>query len=467
MARIGGQRAVAASVALACGNWASIVEAQERLATPEVRSSTVDHFHATARSETYVQLFRRALLPGPNGALVSSDTALPIHEYLSASARAVDSPWHTDSLDLEFSAWSRAWPTHSDFERPFDGDLQVANIRYHGKPAWVRLGRQQVAGGAARFARFDGVMAGAEHLGLFAEGYAGFGVLPRWNERPGYQRLGAHEGELSPYAEDELDRGGTWLAGARAGYAVPRLSGSISFHEQRIASDLDRRNLGLDLGGQPFAGFAFGGAGLVELDSGRLADARLWLDAAPADWVDAGVEFLRAEPALLLSRQSVLSVFTTDAYEELGATVSVRPEAWLRLETHGYLGIYDDTRPGGRAEGVVRLAVDRAHLTVVRLSYARVQAPVNGYHSLRSSLSRRLSARFGCTLEAYGYVYDAPVAGYTASSFYSGTLSYRPANRIDLLWGASVARSPYAALDAQTLLRAIIEFESPRLAGAR
>jgi hypothetical protein len=449
---------------------ASPAQAQERLPpTTQAADSAAsnDRFHIVARSETYVQLFRRALLPGPNGALVASETALPIHEYLSVNARAVDSPWHTDSIDLEFAAWSRVWPTDTEFERPFDGDLQVASVRYRVGPAWVRLGRQQIAGGAARFARFDGLMAGAEHAGLFGEGYLGFGVLPRWNQRPGYHRLGSHEGDHSPYAEHELDRGSTWLAGARAGYAVARMGGSISFHEQRQAGELERRNLGVDLGGKPFDTASFGSSALVEFDSGRLADARLWLDVAPAPWIDVGAEFLRAEPALLLSRQSVLSVFTTDAYEELGARLSLRPQSWLRLETNGYLGIYDAARPGGRGEGVLRLAIDRAHLTVVRLAYTRVEVPANGYHSVRSSFSRKLSRRFACTLEAYGYFYDAPVAGYRASSFYSGTLSYRPAARLELLWGASVARSPYSALDAQTLLRAVIEIESPRLAAVR
>lgn len=451
--------------------WTSASEAEEgtTLPSPDARgtSPTVDRFELAARSETYVQLFRRALLPGPNGALVATETALPVHEYLSASARAVDSPWHEDSVDLEFAAWGRVWPTSSDQERPFDGDLQVASMRYHAGPAWVRLGRQQVTGGAARYARFDGVMLGVERLGFFGEGYAGFGVLPRWNARPGYHRLGAHEGELSPYASDDLERESTWLAGGRLGYAVSRWRGSVSVHEERVAGDVGRRNLGVDLGGQPLDKVSFGTGALVELDSQRLADTRIWLDAAPVSWIDLGAEFLRAEPALLLSRQSVLSVFTTNAYEEIGATASVRPWSWLRIETNGYAGIYDDTAPGSRAEIAVRFAFDRAHLTIARLAYTRVVAASNGYHSLRSSLRRNLSERFTASLEAYGYFYDRPVASYSASSFYAGTLAYRAFERCELLIGASVARSPYSPLDAQSLLRAVIEFDTPRVAVAR
>lgn len=65
------------------------------------------------------------------------------------------------------------------------------------------------------------------------------------------------------------------------------------------------------------------------------------------------------------------------------------------------------------------------------------------------------------TAEVYGYFYDRAILGYRASTVYAGTLSYAPAPRWSLLWGASLTRSPYAALDAQTLLRASYAFDLP------
>jgi hypothetical protein len=46
---------------------------------------------------------------------------------------------------------------------------------------------------------------------------------------------------------------------------------------------------------------------------------------------------------------------------------------------------------------------------------------------------------------------------------YAGTVTYRVSDPLELLWGGGLARAPYAARDAQTLIRATYEFDaSPR-----
>lgn len=410
-----------------------------------------------ARSETFLQLFRRALLPGPNGALVESETVLPLHEYVLVQGRGAEVPFAPGVLDFELSAFGRLFLVAPRDQPRFDGDVQTANVRYHTGPLSLRLGRQQVAGGAARFARFDGVSAGVNHpSGLFGEAYAGFTVLPRWNERPGYHHLGTFEDQLTREVED-LPRRRYWLYGARAGYATHAFQGSLSFHEAREQA-VGQRNLGLDLASQPSAWANAGGSVLLELDSGRLARARLFVDARPSPSVDLGAELFHAEPALLLSRQSVLSVFSTDGYEELGGTLGLRPWSSLRLEAAVYGAAYSAGELGGRAELSARFNVDRA--TYARMTYMRVLAPENGYHSLRTSLRRELFLRCASTLEAYGYFYDEPIMGRRVSSVYAGTLSYRALDALDLLLGASLAESPYAALDAQALFRATYELDA-------
>ena len=49
-----------------------------------------DRFTFLTHSETHAQLFRRALLPGTNGTTVASETALPITQYVTLSARDID-----------------------------------------------------------------------------------------------------------------------------------------------------------------------------------------------------------------------------------------------------------------------------------------------------------------------------------------------------------------------------------------
>ncbi|HEY3253892.1 MAG TPA: hypothetical protein VGJ91_08100, partial [Polyangiaceae bacterium] len=196
----------------------SAAEEPQPASPKDQKAVAPDRFSVSGRSETYVQLYRRALVPGQNGQVVPTEVALPVHEYLFANARDVDAPWQKDSIGLEFAAWGRYWPTDSSLERPFDGDVQTANLRLEAGPVWTRIGRQQVAGGAARYARFDGIMVGVRHLGLFLEGYGGFTVLPRWDDRPGYHHLGSGEDTLLTYLPPRPARGDYWLSGGRVGY---------------------------------------------------------------------------------------------------------------------------------------------------------------------------------------------------------------------------------------------------------
>jgi hypothetical protein len=419
-----------------------------------------DRFSVLGQSETYVALYRQALVPGQSGAQVPTETAVPVHEYLFASARDVDAPWQKDAIGVEFAAWGRLWPTESSLERPFDGDVQTANVRLDAGPAWARLGRQQVAGGAARFARFDGVTLGAAHLGFFAEGYGGFTVLPRWNGSAGYHQLGKEEDTLLTVPPTQPERSSHWLAGGRVGYRSALASGSVSLHEERTESGVDHRHLGVDLGAQPIEQMSVGASTLVELDSGRFATARLFVDAAPHPLIDVGAEYLHAEPSLLLSRQSVLSVFTTNGYQEVGGTLVARVARFLRFEAGGYLEAYKDNGSGERGEVAARFAWGRSRPTLIRLAFSRVTAPENGYSALRVSLGKKLTSRLGSTLEAYGYFYDQPVAGFSTSSVYAGTATYQVLDRLDVLWSASIARSPYAAFDAQTMLRVSYRFDA-------
>jgi len=141
----------------------------------------------------------------------------------------------------------------------------------------------------------------------------------------------------------------------------------------------------------------------------------------------------------------------------------VRARRWLRFEANGYLDVYDGADAGARGQLAARLSFDERYPTLLRVAYSRLDAPENGYHGLRASFSRQLSRSLGSTLEAYGYLYDTPVAGISSSFLGAGTLSYRVQEPFEVLWSGSLARSPYAALDAQTMLRASYRFDaSPR-----
>jgi hypothetical protein len=421
-----------------------------------------DEFELVAHGETQLELFRRALLPGPNGALVSSATVAPAYQTLLLRARDLDTPVDRDSLDLELTAWGRAWFGELNPERRFDGDLQTLNVRYRRGGASLRLGRQHVAGGAARYSRFDGLEFDADlGSGFSARLYGGFSVLPRWQERPGYYYLGAaSDMELRALAETpDPSRPSRWVAGTRVAWSIPVAGAALSFHEQR-ADGLDRRSLGASARAQLAASASLRADAILELDSQRVADAALWLDWTPTPRVDLSLEYLHVEPALLLSRQSVLSVFSSDSYDETGGFGRVRITEALSLESSGFVQLYASGHPGARGEAALLFSQGRLRRTLLRAGYTRVLTSDNGYNSLRLSLLRRLSPKLSSTVEAYSYLYDRPIRGYRSSSVYAATLGYQANDALNLLLGGSFSRSPYARADAQAELRLAYEFDA-------
>lgn len=449
---------IAGASALAAGALSTALPA-----SAEPGDTSLDSPQVVVRSETQFQLYRRALLPGPYGAIVSTETGAPVVEYASVYAAGIDAFGTKRALDVELDAWGSATFGRAGEDRRMDGDVRAANVRYRSGPAWVKLGRQLFAGGAARFARFDGLSAGGTlPIGLGAEAYAGLSVLPRWNLRPGYQQLGATADTLlrDPNALPDPERSGYWLAGGRVYYDSHELDAGVSFHEQHEDSELAHRRLGLDARYDFSSKLSAGGNGILDLDSGartdrRVADARVYAEYTPSERYALDLEASHSQPALFLSRQSVLSVFSVDSYQEAGGSISYRPWSLLRLTGGGFIQRYSSDDSGARGELAVRVTPDRAGRTLLMVGYTRVQAVENGYHSLRNSVRQRILDPLVATAEAYLYFYDDAIRGQSSSSVYAGTLRYSFARDLSVMWGASLARSPYAVADTQTQLRLV------------
>jgi len=425
-------------------------------AAAEPHDASDDGAEVLVRSETHFRLYQRALLPGPYGATISEELAAPIVEYVSVSANDLDAPWQKRSLDVELDVWGSATFGEAGANRRMDGDVRNAFVRYRSGPAWLRLGRQSVAGGAARYSRFDGLSAGGTlPFGLGLEAYGGLTVLPRWAARPGYHQLGSPVESLwrDPSALPEPERAEHWVAGGRLYYDSSRFDAGISAHEERERGELAHRNLGLDLRADLTRKLSLGGAGVMDLDSTRIADARGFAQYSPFRVLDLEVEALHAEPALFLSRQSVLSVFSTDAYDEAGGSVRYRIWRHLTLSGAGFVQLYSDDELGQRGEVTARITPGQTDRTVILTTISRVTAQETGYRAMRNALRQRITPVVDASVDAYHYFYDDPIRGYDTSRVYAGTLEWRALRQLSLLWGTSFAQTPHAASDLQTQLR--------------
>ena len=444
---------MAARAALAllvpCSAWA-------QASLPPASGARPDQAHIEARSETFLRVFQRALLPGPNGAIVDTQTLAPIYEYASVRARDVEPPWRAGSVDAEVSVWGEWLLTGDDGARRFDGDVTSAFVQQRLGTARLRIGRQSFGSAAAQYIRFDGARAGAHLLPeLGADVYAGWTVLPRWDARPGYQQLGSARDGLvrDPEALADAERGGWFVAGGRAYFDSPRVAAGVSFHDERQQHALARRNFGLDLKLAPLEAVSVAANSTLSSDGARLVDARAWVDVTPGpEWLISG-EYLHANPALLLSRQSVLSVFGTSAFDEWGGTLTVRPLRHVSLSGSAYAQHIEGEGLGLRSQARLSATPDPAERLRLELAHSRLLGAGNGYHSLRAAIGYTLSAHLSSSADAWLYRYDEPILGERYSLVQALNVSYHTESALALLGGVSRVQSPYARADIQSLLR--------------
>jgi len=444
------------------GNPAST--ATGRPPSSDFSAATADILAVEAYSSTYATLFQRALLPGPAGSRVGVQTELPVYEYGLIRVVDADAPWLKNSLDMELSLWASSRATDNSDERLFDGDISVASITHRVGRGYVKLGRQYVTEGAARFSHLDGVSAGIRtEPGVALSGYAGWTVLPRWDDLPNYSHFGSPAEALVESPDDlpSSNRGGYWMGGARVGYSQRAGEVGLSFHEQREHSALGRRDVALDLhidGSQAVDGNA---RALMDVDSRGLADAFVGLGLHPVRELDVAVEYRRMTPTLLMSRQSVLSVFAVERFDEAGSELRWHATPGVVLFGGGFVEWFRNDGSGYRSRMGTKISPDRGHRLLLQIEYSRVLEPNNGYHGSRFSIAYRVSNPITVTAEQYAYLYDAPISGFDASTVHALTAAYHPNQHIGLMLGGSVFHSPYAALDAEVLTRFSYAFGHP------
>lgn len=418
-------------------------------------------FRVTA--DTYARLFRRASTFGPGGSILETETAAPLHQYALLRVADVDLPWDEDSVDVELGAWGQVHLLETDIGQRLDGDVTTANVRYRFSSGHVAVGRQIYAGGAARFVRFDGASARAiAPFGLGIDGYGGFSVLPQWSARPGYYQLGSASDALlrTPDALEPTDRADHWLAGARTFYRHPKLGEiAVSFHEEQETGGVAARRVGAELRTDPVPELSVFGQANVDADSGRVIDARAIAETRPHRGVTISPIYHRVEPALYLSRQSVLSVFATDAYDELGVETSYRPRRDLSLASEGHVQILTSGDIGGRGALRTRYSPAARERPIVGVTYRRIVEPQNGYHGVRVSLSLTPFELLQLGAEANGYLYDEPIRGLSTSWLTAFSARQRLVRWLAVTLSGSFARSPYALVDGQVLARVEVDLE--------
>lgn len=432
------------------------------------QESGADRFEFYGRTVTNVQMFERALLPGPGGTSVSQQFMAPIHQSLSARAVGVDTPLGEDSLEIQIAAYGQGVPGADDAVQPGTFDVASAFVKQDFRDLSVSIGRQVTAGGAARYSRFDGGKVTLKTAsGLELSGYGGLTALPRYNQQYGYHHLGDNYESWSTEAGASLtmDRAAQWMGGMRALFRSDAVGSlGFSFHQQAEDEDLYRSTLGLDGALVVIDDLELTADAQFSAESARFSDVRVaaLVEAfkyASGELVLRG-EFLHTVPSLFLSQSSVLSVFAFEEITEAGGEVSAGLPAGFSVDVSAYGQMYQEGEPGLRAEGGVRLVSDKDRTFFARSVVGRLSTRDNGYVMLRNSLSYRMTEHLSSLVDIYYYRYDEPISEIRSSTFYAGHLAYEWAKNWNGRIGASLTRSPYASADLQALARVEYQFET-------
>jgi hypothetical protein len=363
------------------------------LASPAVRAETIE-----ASSTTFLTIGKDTRYHG--GTKPDLVTVAPAFEILSITARDMEAGF-ADDVQAVLSTWAsvdlaeRRWD-NGTASSSFTGDVTTGYVqgRMLDRHLTLRVGRSMVPNGIARMLQIDGgyalVDVPAGPLLVKVSSYVGSPTSQRFTDRSG-------DKSWNP-------QGGTLAYGGRVAAALPltgwpgrglELGGS--FNEVDDHSHIARQEVGGDLRLQPFAGndLALAGFTSLSLPENRVSEASAALSASATRKLHLTADWRYAEPSLLLSRYSILSVFSASTWNEfgggaryqLGHGLTAGLDAHLRIEPGETSGTHTGTDLAGTLDGAFGK-------TTAGLEVSYLDAATNGYTALRVYARRELGRAF-------------------------------------------------------------------------
>jgi hypothetical protein len=252
----------------------------------------------------------------------------------------------------------------------------------------VRLGRQVVVGGVARFTHLDGASVTFEHKGFGLTAFGGVPVIPRFDVKVG-----------------EAAGGGRLFY--RFGY-----DGQIGFSFIHVQDQgrTGRQDLGIDFRARPCKILTLTGLGVLSLVERDLAEVDVAATVQPHRSFDLRLDFRDQRPDLFVPRASIFSVFSNSTRKETGGDLIYRPLS--RIELVGdYRAIFDESGTGHRAglKGQVRLGPSGELTVGTQLRLLRL--PDKGYEQARLFAAFRIMPTLIATLDGDFYWFTTPVNG--------------------------------------------------------
>lgn len=310
-------------------------------------------------------------------------TVVPAYEILSVTARDVSNPFAKD-LQFVLSGWgsydldSRRWDNGTGSN--LTGDLLTGYVqgKLLDRHLTLRVGRTQIQSGTGRMLHLDGGEAVAFlPLGLRLSAYVGAPVSQRFRSRSGPV-------SWNPMGGDLAYGGRLSVSIPLAGIAGRGLDLGVSANlVDDTGKDLKvRREVGADLRFEPVAALTVTGFGAYSLVDERFSEAQVMGIWTPVKKWHVTADWRFIAPDLLLSRDSILSVFSASTRNQFGAGVSHDLGKGLAVGGDYHLQIEPGAIPGTDTfnghEAAARLDWSRAS-TIAGVEAFYLDAYENGY----------------------------------------------------------------------------------------
>lgn len=300
---------------------------------------------------------------GAAGQKPELDTVAPAFEILSITARNVTNPL-VDDLSIVLSTWGsydiadRRWDNGTNSN--LTGDVMTGYLqgRLLDRRLTLRIGREHVMTGAARMIQLDGGEAIAVlPLGVRLSAYVGSPVSQRFTSRRAIYNWNPAGGDLA--------------YGGRAAwsYGLPGLPGrgidlGVSANVVQDHKDPVRQEVAGDARLQPWRDLTLTGFAAYSLYDDRWSEfgGRASWSATRALRLEADARHLA--PDLLLARNSILSVFTSEERNVFGAGAYYRLAHGLQLGAAWHVDVEPGRNQGDAKylghEGEARIEWERA-----------------------------------------------------------------------------------------------------------
>jgi hypothetical protein len=325
-------------------------------------------------------------------------TVVPLYQLVRLELRDVQvglADKYVSDLRLEVSGWGAGLLGEPAGGQRATGDLDVGYLEgsFIRRRIKLRLGRQVVTGGAARFTHVDGASIAVQLFrGLEVRAFGGVPVIPRF---------GVTVGEAT---------GG----GALAYRFTTDSHIAVSFAHIQDQGRAARQDLGIDFRAVPHRLIWITGLGVVSLLEKQMAEVDLAMTTQPVRRFDLRVDYRFQTPNLWIPRSSIMAVFSDESRHEAGGQLDYRPHPRVGL-LGDYHVIHDDTGFGHRAGvrgllhlGPVRQMTVGADLRLLLLT-------TKGYYETRLWWMLRILSTLVATIDLDAYFFDRQINGRTYS----------------------------------------------------